>query len=141
MMQCLHRNSFDSAINLVGCRIVEAGSATGTSREEFDAALGDETVAVVWVASRHVPGMTLTLEETLVSAHSRAIPVIVEAAAELPPASNLSRFTNSCGADLVIFSGGKALGARKRAGCCWGGPIWWRPLGRTAVPISGSSAL
>ena len=41
-------------------------------------------------------------------ARERAIPVIVDAAAQLPPPDNLWAFT-AAGADLVIFSGGKGL--------------------------------
>jgi D-glucosaminate-6-phosphate ammonia-lyase len=41
-------------------------------------------------------------------AHDHGVPVIVDAAAEVPPASNLSRFVDQ-GADLVAFSGGKAI--------------------------------
>ena len=41
-------------------------------------------------------------------AHDHDVPVIVDAAAELPPKSNLERFIDE-GADLVVFSGGKAI--------------------------------
>jgi L-seryl-tRNA(Ser) seleniumtransferase len=43
------------------------------------------------------------------SAHARGIPVVVDAAAQLPPAANLWRFTRDLGADLAIFSGGKGI--------------------------------
>ena len=36
------------------------------------------------------------------------MPLIVDAAAQFPPASNLRRFVDA-GADLVAFSGGKGL--------------------------------
>jgi len=37
------------------------------------------------------------------------VPVIVDAAAQIPPVENLWRFTRDLGADIVIFSGGKGL--------------------------------
>src|SRR5438105_13172597 len=40
--------------------------------------------------------------------HAAGLPVIMDAAAELPPAENLSNFTRQ-GADVVAFSGGKQL--------------------------------
>jgi seryl-tRNA(Sec) selenium transferase len=43
------------------------------------------------------------------------IPVIVDAAAQLPPKSNLRRFFDM-GADLVAFSGGKAIGGPQASG-------------------------
>ena len=43
------------------------------------------------------------------------MPVIVDAAAELPPRANLRRFIAE-GADLVVFSGGKAIGGPQASG-------------------------
>ncbi len=48
-------------------------------------------------------------------AQARGVPVIVDAAAEVPPVSNLTRFTRE-GADLVFFSGGKGIGGPQNAG-------------------------
>ena len=41
--------------------------------------------------------------------------MIVDAAAELPPRANLRRFIAE-GADLVVFSGGKAIGGPQASG-------------------------
>ena len=41
-------------------------------------------------------------------AHAAGVPVLVDAAAQLPPIANLRRFIDE-GADLVAFSGGKAM--------------------------------
>jgi L-seryl-tRNA(Ser) seleniumtransferase len=43
------------------------------------------------------------------------VPVLVDAAAQLPPADNLRRFIDQ-GADLVCFSGGKAIGGPQASG-------------------------
>jgi len=48
------------------------------------------------------------LIEVIAGAHERGVPVIVDAAAQLPPRSNLSEIVG-LGADLVIFSGGKGI--------------------------------
>jgi L-seryl-tRNA(Ser) seleniumtransferase len=45
----------------------------------------------------------------------RGLPVIVDAAAQLPPKANLRRFLE-LGADLVAFSGGKAIGGPQASG-------------------------
>ena len=45
----------------------------------------------------------------------KGVPVIVDAAAELPPRANLRRFIAE-GADLVVFSGGKAIGGPQASG-------------------------
>jgi L-seryl-tRNA(Ser) seleniumtransferase len=48
-------------------------------------------------------------------AHLHDVAVLVDAAAQLPPASNLRRFLAE-GADLVAFSGGKAIGGPQGSG-------------------------
>jgi L-seryl-tRNA(Ser) seleniumtransferase len=50
----------------------------------------------------------IALARMIELAHDAGLPLILDAAAELPPAENLSKFTKM-GADLVAFSGGKNL--------------------------------
>ena len=63
----------------------------------------------------HGAALCPPLESILAAAHARDIPVFVDAAAQLPPAENLWRFTEM-GADLVIFSGGKGLAGPQDSG-------------------------
>jgi D-glucosaminate-6-phosphate ammonia-lyase len=53
------------------------------------------------------------------TAHAAGVPVLVDAAAQLPPARNLRRFIEE-GADLVAFSGGKAIGGPQGSGILCG---------------------
>ena len=55
------------------------------------------------------------LKKTIDIAHKRGVPVIVDAAAEVPPRSNLTKFI-SMGADMVAFSGGKGIGGPQSTG-------------------------
>ena len=57
----------------------------------------------------------LSLRETTAIAARHGVPVIVDAAASLPPPSNLRRFIDE-GASLVCFSGGKAIGGPQASG-------------------------
>ena len=59
------------------------------------------------------------LEEVVEVAHAAGVPVLVDAAAQLPPADNLRRFI-AAGADLVAFSGGKAIGGPQASGILCG---------------------
>src|SRR6202043_3228848 len=52
-------------------------------------------------------------------AQAGAVPVLVDAAAELPPKGNLRRFIEE-GADLVAFSGGKSIGGPSASGILCG---------------------
>ena len=64
----------------------------------------------VLIDSRHVP-----LAEILTAAQRFNVPVVVDAAAQLPPRSNLWRWTHQ-GVDAVIFSGGKSLRGPQTSG-------------------------
>ena len=61
----------------------------------------------------------LPLPEVIDVAKAHNIPVVVDAAAQLPPASNLWNFTQA-GADLAIFSGGKDLRGPQSTGLILG---------------------
>ncbi|MBO0702361.1 MAG: hypothetical protein J2P38_05475, partial [Candidatus Dormibacteraeota bacterium] len=55
------------------------------------------------------PAIQLPLTEVVAIAHAAAVPVLVDAAAQIPPLASLWRFTVEHGADAVILSGGKGL--------------------------------
>ena len=59
------------------------------------------------------------LAEVVAVAHARGLPVLVDAAGELPPRSNL-RDIVAAGADLVAFSGGKAIRGPQATGILCG---------------------
>jgi L-seryl-tRNA(Ser) seleniumtransferase len=108
-----HRTGYDHALRAAGAEIVDVGSndrylGTGSRNVEpweYADAIGEDTAAVAHVyKSYEGPPLAAVCE----IAHEHDVPVIVDAAAELPPAENLSRFVEQ-GADLVAFSGGKAV--------------------------------
>src|SRR5215211_1982252 len=113
-----HRNAYDHAIRAVGVRMVEVGylgypGAGGTQPWQITAAIGERTAAVA-CPILDTPG-TVPLPQVCQIAHERGVPVIVDAAAELPPRANLRRFIAE-GADLVTFSVGKAIGGPQASG-------------------------
>ena len=108
-----HRNSYDHAYRAAGAKLIEIGvsdrlagaGVRDTELWEIEAAITDRTAAIAYTA---MPNSLPSLQQIKQTVLKYDIPVIVDGAAQLPPPSNLRRFIEE-GADLVCFSGGKAL--------------------------------
>jgi L-seryl-tRNA(Ser) seleniumtransferase len=107
IVQRVHRIPYDPAIRLAGARIIDIGNRLQTFPWELEAAITPRTAMVFFAAGVHLAPGALGLEEVVEIAHRHGVPVVVDAAAQLPPTENLWRFTRELGADLAIFSGGK----------------------------------
>ena len=108
------RNRYDMSFELPGARIVEWGVPGAGAAYQLDAAITDRTCALAAVFQPLLK-RGLSVSEMCEVAHARGVPVIVDAAAEVPPLANLTRFIDE-GADLVFFSGGKGIGGPQNAG-------------------------
>lgn len=115
IIQCAHRNPFDRALRIAGAKLCEIGNAIETHPFELEGTINDHTAAVVFFLQAEMLEASLGLEQTMEIAHHFNIPVIVDAAAEIPPKSNLWMIAQR-GADLVIFSGGKDLRGPQSSG-------------------------
>ena len=113
------RNGYDYAIQQTGATIVEIGTDEKTSIGDLEAAINERTAAVFWFHGALVKPGNIPLAEVIRIAHEHGVPVVVDAAAQLPPASNLWYFTE-LGADLAIFSGGKDLRGPQSSGLVLG---------------------
>jgi len=105
---------------MVGVNLVEFGVGNGAQLWELEAAYSERTLAVVFLAGLHSEQRALPIEQVIESAHRHNVPVVVDAAAQLPPPENLWRFTRDLGADIVIFSGGKGLSGPQPTGLVLG---------------------
>jgi L-seryl-tRNA(Ser) seleniumtransferase len=120
LMLRTHRNSYDHALRLAGAQIVDIGhndrgagaGVRGVEPWEIESAIDAQTAAFVFVAGASGGASLAAVAEVV---HRHGLPLIVDAAAQLPPASNLRRFVAE-GADLVVFSGGKAIGGPQASG-------------------------
>lgn len=118
------RNFYDHAIRAAGATIIEVGlsdryAGAGVRDAEIweiEDAITPNTAAIFYVAGAQSQP---ALRDVTTCARGHRIPVIVDAAAQLPPQSNLKRFIAE-GADLVAFSGGKALGGPQASGILCG---------------------
>ncbi len=112
----VQRNWYDFAVRQTGATLVEIGHSMETAPWELDAAINERTAAVFYFAGEHLNHHTLPLPYVVERAHTRGVPVVVDAAAQIPPVSNLRYFTQECGADIAIFSGGKGLNGPQNSG-------------------------
>ena len=118
------RNGYDHAVRAAGARLVEVGfdevrAGAGVRRAEaweYEAAFGPQTAGIFYV---YDPQARPPLAELVARAHARGLAVLVDAAGELPPRSNL-RDILATGADLVAFSGGKAIRGPQATGLLCG---------------------
>jgi L-seryl-tRNA(Ser) seleniumtransferase len=112
------RNPYDYAVRQVGVKIVEVGPEPA----ELEAAIDNRTACVLWFAGAHFAAGALPIEQVVEIAHRSGVPVLVDAAAQIPPVSSLWHFTTEIGADAAIFSGGKGLRGPQSTGLMVGKP-------------------
>ena len=120
-----HRNSYDHAVRAAGARLVEIGfheilSGAGVRRAEaweYEAAFGPRDGRGVVRDDRR--GLSRRWRKSCAARHAHHLPVLVDAAAELPPRANLKALVAS-GADLVAFSGGKGVRGPQATGILCG---------------------
>jgi len=122
VIQRPHLTAYTHALRAAGARLVEVGylgypGQGATWPWQIEAAITERTAAVAFSVV-DAPG-SVPLAEVARIAHGRGLPVIVDAAAALPPTENLRRFIAE-GADLVAFSGGKAIGGPQASGVLLG---------------------
>jgi uncharacterized pyridoxal phosphate-dependent enzyme len=99
--------------NRTGNRRIPVLRTLGVSPTTVEESITDQTVALAFSIGWMLPQEGLVpLEEYCEIAHRHGVPVIVDAASELPFLTDgrfdLGRF-NRMGADIVCFSGGKAM--------------------------------
>ena len=91
------------------CRVrykatVEFGSKDQVTKDDLERSIGEKTVAVHYVANETINDPSaLTLEDTLEVANKNNLPVMVDAAGQIYPLSNLSKYSNM-GADAVSYA-------------------------------------
>ena len=106
------RNVYDAAIRAVGLRVIEASTLA-----EFEAALGPRTAMVYVLAGPAADASELTVAAMAPLTRPRAVPILVDAAAEILTIPNV-HLQN--GATLVGYSGGKCLRGPQTAGLLLG---------------------
>ncbi len=113
IIQKKHRFGYDHAVRNCGVRFVEV-----ETREELERAIGPRTAMMLFL-NLNEPVGAIPAAEFVALGKKHGVPTMNDCAADVPPASNLSKYTKM-GFDLVCFSGGKGLRGPQSAGLLLG---------------------
>jgi L-seryl-tRNA(Ser) seleniumtransferase len=111
IVQKAHRYEYDHAMRNCGVKVVEV-----ETMEQYRNAFTDKTVMTNFFNAVEAP---ISREEWIRVAHEHGVPCFNDAAADVPPISNLWNYTQM-GFDLVAFSGGKGMRGPQCAGLLLG---------------------
>ena len=104
----VHRFPYDQCYRAAGAELVGVGDFLRCLPWQLESAINENTAAVAYLHSPFLGRRALPLEQVVEIAHSRGVPVIVDAASMLPPRANLRKYIAQ-GADMVVHSGGKGV--------------------------------
>ncbi|MCR8644842.1 DgaE family pyridoxal phosphate-dependent ammonia lyase [Paenibacillus sp. N1-5-1-14] len=97
--------SISQMIAIGGGKVVEVGQANHVERDHIAGAVTEKTAALLYVKSHHAVQKGMQSIETMIAiSKEKGIPFIIDAAAE----DDLKKYI-AMGADIVIYSGGKAI--------------------------------
>ncbi len=105
--------TYDRSYTVCGAKLVWAGDDDGASLDAYEQAIGPDTAAVAYLVRAEPDAGVASLDEVVELAHSRGVPVIADAAAQIYPTDFFVR--NAQSADLVCF-GGKYMGGPQSSG-------------------------
>ena len=112
VVQKAHRYGYDQALLCCGVRMIEVETLA-----EYEAAFNERTVMAHFYNAAEQG--RISREDWIRVAHAHRVPCFNDAAADVPPISNLWNYTRM-GFDLVAFSGGKGIRGPQNAGLLLG---------------------
>ena len=121
-----HRNPYDLVVAHIGMQYRELSFPNiilPPTEEDLKNAIDANTAAVYYTTTSWAAPGALPLENVITIAKEKNVPVIVDAAANLPPVDNLWNYT-AMGADAVLFSGGKDLAGPQASGLMVGSKVF-----------------
>jgi uncharacterized pyridoxal phosphate-dependent enzyme len=112
IVQRAHRYDYDHALRNCGIRFVDVETL-----QEYESAFTRNTVMCHFYNAADAG--KISREDWIRVAHAHGVPCLNDAAADVPPISNLWNYTHM-GFDLVAFSGGKGIRGPQNAGLLLG---------------------
>lgn len=138
IIQRRQRFRYDHLYLIPGTRFVEVGNDKSCDPEMLEAAITDMTVGIIHLESPFKKEGSVPLPILAEIAHRHDLPVLCDAASQLPPRANLTKYLEE-GADLVMFSGGKAVRGPQSTGFLLGKKDWveWARLNNAPYAAIG----
>lgn len=119
LIQKRQRYWYDRCLEASGATLVEFGDENGTTETDLINAINDKTAAVHFYMVEHEKDpKALSLEKTIEIAHSKNIPVLVDAAGQIYPLDIFGKYVKM-GADFQCIAA-KYLGATQSTGLALG---------------------
>ena len=118
-------SGYDHSIRAAGAKIIDVGIPNDTTLPgevhvatiyDFESAITEHTVAIAYACRL---GSNPPLEQIIAVGKKYNIPVMLDAALQVPPVENLHKFIDM-GADLAAFSGGKGIKGPQASGILCG---------------------
>lgn len=114
-----HLNHYEQQIRQAGGKLVEIGYNAEAYLWELEKAISKKTAAVFYFAESENTLGSLPIKDIIETSHKYGVPVLVDAAGELPPLGNVTKFLKM-GTDLVMLSGGKDIRGPQSSGLILG---------------------
>jgi L-seryl-tRNA(Ser) seleniumtransferase len=133
LVQKTHRYGYDHSVRACGARMVEIETA-----EELEKAAGEKTAMMLFFNDAEPRGRIPAAEWAQLGKKLN-IPTFNDAAADVPPSENLTKYLKM-GFDLVTFSGGKGLRGPQSAGLLLGRKDLIEAAKRNTSPFSDTFA-
>jgi uncharacterized pyridoxal phosphate-dependent enzyme len=127
VVQKIHRYEYDVAMQICGIKIMDV-----VTLDDYKRALGPNTVMTNYFNAAEAVG--ISREDWIAVAHSKGVPCHLDAAADMPPISNLWKYTGM-GFDMVSFSGGKDIRGPQNAGLLLGRKKYTDLAQRNLCPV------
>lgn len=113
LIQKSHRYGYDHAVRAAGVKMIEI-----ETRAEYERAVNERTAMALFFNANDPVGQ-IKIEEWIALGKKHKVPTMNDAAADVPPVENLTKYIKM-GFDLVVFSGGKNIRGPQSAGLLFG---------------------
>jgi len=134
LIQKSHRYGYDHAVRATGIRMVEIETV-----EEFEKAVNPAKSAMMLFFNDAEPKGRIDAAGWVALGRKHGIPTFNDASADVPPVTNLTKYTKM-GFDLVTFSGGKGICGPQSAGMLAGRKDLIQAARLNTAPYSDSLA-